>query len=72
MPNDLPQIIDNFENEVMDQVNEMLYGDIGRAFPKIEDQFHSLHEAGILAIEKIKSYLVFQNRTEVGKTLKTG
>lgn len=59
-PNDLPQIIDNFENEVLDQVNEMLYGETGRTLPKIDDQFHALHESGIQAMERIKAYVVFQ------------
>jgi len=64
MPNDLPQIIDNFENEVLDQVYEMLYGESGRAFPKIDDQFHDLHESGIQAIERIKTHIVFQDLTK--------
>jgi hypothetical protein len=64
LPHDLPQIIDNFENEVIDQVYEMLYGETGRAFPKIEDQFHDLHKSGIQAIERIKNHIVFQSITK--------
>lgn len=67
MPNDLPQIINNFENEVMDQVFEMLYGENGRAFPKVEDQFYALHEAGIQAIERVKNYIVDQEITKGDK-----
>jgi len=63
-PYDLPQIIDNFENEVMDQVDEMLFGKTERTFPKVEEQFHSLHEAGIQATERMKVHIVFQNTTK--------
>ncbi len=66
-PKDLPQLIDNFENEVLDQIYEMLYGESGRAYPNVHDQFHMLHEAGIRAIERIKSHIVFQ---EIEKGIK--
>jgi len=67
LPTDLPQIIDAFEWEVIDQVSEILFGENGRAFPKIVDQFYGLHESGIRAIERIKTNLVVPNNHKVKK-----
>jgi hypothetical protein len=61
MPTDLPQIINAYEDEVIDQVTEAVSGEQERAFPKVEEQFHNLHEAGVQAIEKLKGYLVTEN-----------
>ncbi len=59
MPIDLPQIIDNLENEILDQYYELSSGlEKDRVFPKVEDQFYSLHKSGIIAIERVKSELL--------------
>lgn len=62
MPVYLPQIILAYEDEVLDQIYELIYGsEEGRIFPKIEDQFYGLHEAGIKAILRVRSTMSSHN-----------
>ena len=56
MPNDLSQIIDNFENEILDQVPTIHGSNEARMFPFVENQFYELHEAGIKTIVRLKKY----------------
>ena len=53
-PDDLPQLISFYEDEVSDQVSEALFGQKARHRPYVEDQFHGLHEAAVLAVERLK------------------
>ncbi|MBI5943058.1 MAG: hypothetical protein HY864_01705 [Chloroflexi bacterium] len=64
LPKDIPLIMDAFEDEVADQINEALRGQSGRTRPFIENQFYALHEAGHNAISRIKKLIIDQTKIE--------
>jgi hypothetical protein len=63
-PEDLPQVLWFYEDEVSDQVGDALFGPRGRERPFIEDQFHGLHEAAIRAIERLNSQTVSKSASQ--------
>jgi len=55
LPSDLPQLMNAYEDEILDQVFEGLLGASQRDHPFIENQSYEIHEALVKAIQSTKT-----------------